>query len=143
LELARWCLEKKMLPEARAHYTRVLELDTNHAEAREKLGFRQVNGVWMSQRELAEARDRAARAIADMNEWRPKLETLRKNYLSTNPKVREQAEQQIMAIRSPGAIPAIELVLSAHSEKTAELAVATLGGMTTVEASLALARQAI
>ncbi len=140
LELARWCLEKKLLPEARAHYTRVIELSPDHAEAREKLGFRRVDGVWLNQREVAEARARAAQAIADMKEWRPKLEELRKQLLGTNPKVAAEAESQIRAIHVPAAIPAIEVVLSAHSEKTAQVAVATLGSMTTTEAAVALAR---
>ncbi len=132
-----------MLPEARAHYTRVVELNADHAEAREKLGFRRVDGAWLNQREVAAARERSARAIADMNEWRPKLETLRKQLLGTNVKVAEEAQSQIRAIHVPSAIPAIEVVLSAHSEKTAQLAIATLGGMTSTEAAVALARQAL
>ncbi len=143
IELARWCLEKKLLPEARAHYTRVVELSPDQAEAREKLGFRRVDGVWLNQREVAEGRERAAKAIADMNEWRPKLETLRKQFLGTNPKVTEQAESQIRVIHVAAAIPAIEVVLCAHNEKTAQLAITTLAGMTTTEASVALARQAL
>jgi hypothetical protein len=143
VELARWCLEKKLLPEARAHYTRVVELSPDHAEAREKLGFRRVDGVWLNQREVAEGRERAAKAVADMNEWRPKLETLRKQFLSSNAKASEQAESQIRAIHVPAAIPAIEVVLCSHNEQTAQIALTTLSGMTTTEASVALARQAL
>jgi hypothetical protein len=143
LELARGCLEKKLLPEARAHYTRVLELSPDHAEAREKLGFRRVDGAWLSQREIAAARDRAAKALADMNEWRPKLETLRKHFMSTNAKVSEQAEQEVFSIYTPAAVPAIEVVLASHSEKTAQLAVSALAKMTSTESTVSLARQAL
>ena len=40
LDVARWCLGQKLDEQARAHLTRIIELDPNQAEARQLLGFR-------------------------------------------------------------------------------------------------------
>jgi hypothetical protein len=53
--LAAWCNEKGLRKEARAHWRAVLVLDADHAEAREALGYRQQDGVWMTADEVKEA----------------------------------------------------------------------------------------
>ena len=59
--LARWCSKHKLEDQARAHLTRVLEFDPDQAEARQHLGFRLVNGTWVDERDMAEARTFGAR----------------------------------------------------------------------------------
>ena len=61
--LARWCSKHKLDDQARAHLTRVLEFDPNHAEARQRLGFRSVNGTWVDERDIAEARSLRAQGV--------------------------------------------------------------------------------
>lgn len=54
--LAAWCLERELLSHRRSHLERVLELDTNHEQARLALGHRKVNGRWMAREEEMESR---------------------------------------------------------------------------------------
>jgi tetratricopeptide (TPR) repeat protein len=143
LELANWCLQKGLPEEARAHFTRVLELEPDQDEARAKLGFRRVDGVWLSEQEVTAARQRADRAVAAVKEWQPKLEALRKQFAGSSAAARDKAADEVRQIRDAAAIPAMELVLSAAGEKPAQLVVETLAGMSSYEASLALARHAV
>lgn len=48
IALARWCREKGLATEAKAHWTAALGLQGDCAEARTALGYREVAGVWMS-----------------------------------------------------------------------------------------------
>src|SRR5436190_15932789 len=45
-KLAEWCRQHKLDAEYKKHAERVLELDPNHADARNVLGFRQKDGKW-------------------------------------------------------------------------------------------------
>ncbi|MCZ6603087.1 MAG: HEAT repeat domain-containing protein [Planctomycetota bacterium] len=51
LDLARWCKEMGLKSETRAAYEEILGLDTNHAEAREALGFVKVGDEWLTRAE--------------------------------------------------------------------------------------------
>ena len=55
-ELAQWCATKNLLNERRRHIRRILELDPNHLEARRILGFRMIDGKWMSRSEDMQSR---------------------------------------------------------------------------------------
>ncbi len=48
LELGDWCRGKRLKSEAKRHWRRVLELDTDHAEARKRLGFIRYQGAWLT-----------------------------------------------------------------------------------------------
>lgn len=50
--LALWCMENRYRKEYLQHLQRVIELDPNHAEARKRLGYRQINGKWMTRDDL-------------------------------------------------------------------------------------------
>ena len=76
LSLARWCLSRKLEDQARAHLTRVLELNPDQVEARNLLGYRFINGTWISERDMAEAKERVRKASADLANWMPRLEKL-------------------------------------------------------------------
>ena len=143
LNLAKWCSQRKLNAEARAHYTKVLELNPNHVEARARLGFCRIEGVWLSPQEISAARKRAREAEAALRKWRPRLEILRKQLQSSKPKLRALAVEKIKKIDDPAAIPAMELVLSSAGEKTAKLVVEALANMTAYEASIALSRHAV
>ena len=59
LDVARWCIAKKLEDQAHAHLTRVLELDPNQAEARRLLGYRLDRGSWLSDQETADSQAKA------------------------------------------------------------------------------------
>ncbi|MHC4399776.1 MAG: polymorphic toxin-type HINT domain-containing protein [Planctomycetota bacterium] len=143
LTLARWCVKNGLAEQGRAHLTRVLDLNPNHPEARSLLGYRQVDGVWLSQEEIRQSAVRAAEVTTALREWRPKLEALRRGLTDRGQRQRDLARQRLLAIDDPAAIPALELVLSNHSEEVAALLVGVLDRIAAPEASVALARQAV
>lgn len=62
LELGRWADERKLRSEARKAMKRVVELDTDNAEAREYLGYRRYKDEWLKRKEYEKriAKDEAA-----------------------------------------------------------------------------------
>ena len=143
LELAGWCAKNKLADRARAHLTRVLELDPDHAEARRLLGYRSVDGVWLSQQEVREAAVRAAEVAAALKEWKPKVQTILEGLTHQSQRRRELARRRLVAIDDPAAIPALELVLSTRSEEIALWVTEVLDKIDAPEAATALARQAV
>ncbi len=53
---AEWCRERGLTRERNTHLERVIELDTNHKEARAALGYGQINGRWVRQEDVMKAR---------------------------------------------------------------------------------------
>jgi hypothetical protein len=143
LALADWCAKRKMPDQERAHLTKVLALDPNQADARRRLGFRQVNGAWLSEQESAEADREAQQTAAAIKEWSPRLVEIRDGLLHSSEQRRKAAEERLRAINDPVAVAAIEVVFCRHSETMAHHGVAGLAGIPGHEASLALARQAV
>ncbi len=47
--LAEWCREHQLTDQREKHLERIIELDTDHAQARRALGYSQVGGRWMTQ----------------------------------------------------------------------------------------------
>lgn len=143
LGLAEWCLQQGLTSQARAHFTKVLELEPDHVEARTRLGFRQVDGGWIGPEELREARQRAAIAARGLVEWKPKLIELAADIGGRKKLLREQALKEVNTIQDPAAILAFELVFSRYSPQLADLAVDQFARMKTHQASTAIARQAL
>ncbi len=50
--VAEWCRRHFLAKERREHLRRVLELDPEHQDARRALGYRKVDGRWMTQDDL-------------------------------------------------------------------------------------------
>jgi hypothetical protein len=55
-ELAMWCRDQKLKAELERHLQRVVELDPTHEEARQLLGYREVNGQWLTSDEIMQSR---------------------------------------------------------------------------------------
>lgn len=142
-ELARWCTKQKLEDQARAHWTKVLSLAADQPEARHQLGFQRVNGTWLSQQEIADAQARAKNIQAVLRRWSPKLEKSLKRLEASNQRTRELARQELMAIKDPDAVPAIEAVFCARGGETALLGVELLKNMKAAEAAESLAWQAV
>jgi hypothetical protein len=113
MELARWCTSHKLFDQARAHLTKVLEWDPSHPQARQLLGFRMVNGSWVSEEEMSQAQERVRRAQAALAQWKPRLEKLRQALAQSNRRQSDLARQELKAIDSPDAVGAVEQVLCA------------------------------
>ena len=142
-ELARWCTKHKLEDQARAHWTKVLSLAPDHSEARRQLGFHRVNGTWVSQQEIADARAQANSMQTALSRWAPKIEKLLTRLEGANQRARERARQELLAIKDPNAVPAIEAFISVRGGETALLGIEMLKGMAAAEAARALAWQAV
>ena len=144
LGLANWCKRKGLLDQERAHLTRVLDLDPDQGEARQRLGFRRISGVWMLDSELKQAQDRGAAAAKALALWTPKLEELRNQMAPQRAEIqRKAAREKLAAINDPDAIPALEVVFSAFSKEAGLTLLDVFAAMPGEQGVPALARQAV
>jgi hypothetical protein len=143
LALAQWCARHKLEDQARAHLTAVLEIDPEHPQARHLLGYHRVDGTWLSAEEMQQAAVRAVQAEAALKTWKPEIEKILQGLTHRSRRQREVATERLMSIADPGAIHAMELVLSTHSEETALLVVQVVDKIQAHQAAVALARQGV
>ncbi len=143
LALARWCAEKQLTDQRRAHLARVLELDPENAEAHYGLGDRRVHGVWQSPDAWRKAETESQRAMKAMREWGPHLAKIGEQLATSSGSLRKKASRQLSAITDPAAVGPMERLLAGQSEETALLVVGVLKRIDGHEASLALAREAV
>lgn len=54
--LAMWCDARKLAKQRKEHLLKVIELDPDHAQAREKLGYVKRDGKWLTSDEAKEAK---------------------------------------------------------------------------------------
>ena len=95
--LADWCRKEGLQEQERAHLCRILDLLPDDAQARARLGYRRLEGNWVTEAEIQTAdalREATRRALA---KWRPKLEDLRDQLARRGEKQREAAAAAIRA----------------------------------------------
>jgi hypothetical protein len=65
-DLAKWATEQGLMKEADGLYREIVRIDPNHAEARAVLGYRLVDGKWMTDRdvEIATAKKESAKGAS-------------------------------------------------------------------------------
>jgi len=143
LALAQWCDKHKLADQRRAHLTRVLELNPDHPDARQMLGYRRVNGLWISEDEAKQIAQQAQKQQAVIAQWKPKLSLLCDQLNDAGQTRSAAAEEKLLAIRSTEAIPALEAVLGTGSSRAGLVLVKSLSQFAVPEASLALARLAL
>jgi hypothetical protein len=142
LALARWCREHKLPEQARAHLSRVLELNPNQAEARQDLGFRLVNGAWVDDHDAAEGRTSARKTLAAAVDWVARLEKLRGRLAGGNSQ-REKARKELLDISDPDAAQAIDAVFCRQSAEMALLGIEVLKDIRSPQAAAVLAWHAV
>jgi hypothetical protein len=143
VELARWCAKRKLEDQARAHWTRVLQLKPDFEEALQGLGLRVAGGTWVKESDISEARSSARNASAATTKWIPRLEKLRDRLLSDNPEQREKTRQELLAIRDPAAIEAIGSVFFSQTGEMALLGVEMLKSIQSPQAAAVLTSCAV
>jgi hypothetical protein len=150
--LAQWCEEHGLSAERVEHLKKVIKLDTEHAGAREELGYVKVDRAWVKARatsgpsdEDAEARRRAAEEERVVRElvagWFVKVKAIYRGNLTegdTQSAKFRRGREQILAIRDPFAIPAIASVLSAGNAASRRVMVEALAQSDEDEATLNL-----
>ncbi len=140
LALADWCAKRGLAEQERAHLTRVLSINSDQPDARRRLGFRRVNGDWLTEADLVQAAAQRADDRKNLDAWRPKIEIILQQLQQSSELRRKAAEAKILEIRDVTAIPAIEQLLANESERSAQLVVETLANMPDHQAAESLAR---
>jgi hypothetical protein len=143
LALAMWCRGKGLAEQERLHLMKTLQLDPKNAEAARRLGVRWVNGEWLTAEEAAAQQEADRTAARQWNKWNPLVRGWRDAIDGKDAGRREAALKALRAVTDPGAIPALEKLLSAHSEDLALEVVAVLGKMPQQEATESLVRHAV
>lgn len=141
--LARWCEKQGLNAQARAHFNRVLEFNGDDAEARQKLGFRRLNRVWVAEASVKEIEDQARQIARSMQEWLPRIQQIRRGLQASSAATREAAQRDLNSIDDLQALPAMERTLSGASEECAVALVNKLADWNDPQATRALARQAV
>jgi hypothetical protein len=121
----------------------VLRLDPSREPAWKRLGYRKVNGRWVTDEQLASLKaESEARKAADRT-WRPRLEKWRRDLLSKTESKRAEAERLLAEISEPAAVRSIGEVFLGGDRLDARRAVQLLGQIDAVSSSRLLAHLAV
>ncbi|TWT85565.1 hypothetical protein Pla123a_03720 [Posidoniimonas polymericola] len=129
-DLAKWCRTNRLDDEAKVHTRRVIELDPNHEEARQLLGYSVHRGKWMTRDELMESRglvrydgryrtpqevellQRSERGSELAVNWKKQLARWRRDLGSSKPQEAMMAAEELQQLRNPAAASALVRLLS-------------------------------
>jgi hypothetical protein len=141
--LANWCKDRGLRDRERAHLTKVVELEPDHAEARRRLGFRRVGLDWLSEDEIRQAAEKQAADQAALRRWLPEVNQIRRQLHSRSQGQRQKAQERLVAIATPATGVAIEQGLWNDGLEAARAMIGALASLADPETSLRLARQAV
>ena len=137
--LAEWCLENRLSEQRKIHLRRILELDLNHPKARNVLGYRQVEGKWMTREEEMGSRGmrqykgqyrtsqeifllrREEKRKLAHGEWLKKLKRWRGSLATNHQGKIDKARENILAIRDPYASEAVAQHLQREDYRAVKL----------------------
>lgn len=142
-KLAEWCRRHNLLEQERCHLSRVLLLDPNHAEARNRLGWRRVGDRWFQEREIAEWRVRSKQQQAAFEKYDRTVKRLLQTIAGNNPEKRRDAQQRLLGLSDPAVIPVVERHLPAAREDAQQTAVELLTNLSVPAAAQSLSRIAV
>jgi HEAT repeats len=124
-DLAQWCREKNLRNAYREQLAHILELDPQHPEARQALGYQKANGQWMLRDDIMAARglvlydgkyvtrqhvellERDKQARSTDADWNNRIDRLRRGLTGRRQDRADQALVELRAIRDPQAAAAI------------------------------------
>ena len=160
MKLAEWCREKGLETQRKTHLKRVIELDPDHARARQLLGYGKIDGQWMTHDESMakqgyvryknqwklpqeiEILENQRKQEAAEVEWFQKIERWR-HWLDRNDK-KKIAKENFAKIEDPVAVKALAAKLQREpSQEVRLLYIEALGKLGTPSAYEALAVRAI
>ena len=143
MQLADWCADEKLADQERAHLMRVVDLNPEHAAARQRLGFVRQGGDWVNQQEIARDREDEATRREQLAIWRPKLKEIREGLESRSQQRREFAAGKLREIHETAAIPAIEQVFLGAKDEVVLLAVEAIAAIDDHAVAASLAKIAV
>lgn len=142
-DLALWCEQHGLAPEATAHLTAVVRLDPSREAAWKRLGCRKYKGRWLTEEQIkASIAEAEAQEKADRH-WIPKLSALKERLHHSDRERREEADRELASITDPRAVPAIWRVFLRGKAPDPTRAVQLLAQIDSTAASKALAAVAV
>jgi len=139
-KLALWCEENGLKESAKAHFAVVTSLDPGREAAWKRLGYKKVDGRWVTAGQLAaEAAENQRQKQAERH-WKPILERARDRLASKTRRL--EAEEELARIDDPGAVLMVCRVFG-RTEPHQQVAVRVLGQIDSPQASQALASFAV
>jgi hypothetical protein len=143
LQLADWCAAEKLADQERAHLMRVIDLNTEHAAARQRLGFVKQGGDWISQQEIADDRQDESARRESLTKWRPVIKEIREGLEARSLQRREFAAGELKEIHDPAAIAALEEVFRGAKDEVALPAIEAIAAIEDHAAAAMLAQIAV
>jgi hypothetical protein len=143
LALADWCARHGLPAQERAHLTRVIDQDPNHAVARARLGFVREGNDWISPAEVALEQAREAARQAAIAKWAPVLREIRQDLEHRSLARRAKAQERLEAIEDGSAASAVEPVFGDAGDELTIAALAWLGRLRDPLATQVICRFAV
>jgi len=140
--LADFCSRQGLLEQERVHWSAVLDLDPDHAAARQRLNYERVGDQWVTPEEKTEKTAAAKAIVAAYREQHVRLEKLHGELVAGKKTVAQVAAELAVNHRA-AIIPSWELLISAKSANGARAVVLALSEYSAPEASLSLVRHAL
>ena len=141
--LARWCQKNELNDSARAHATRLHELEPDDAEALKMLGLSWHQGLLLTAEQVAQRKQHDEKAKEALRHWEPLILDIRRQIDSKDEKQNAAGWKALRAIQDPSAIEALEKVFSKHRHDGSLEVVKVVGRMNTPAATDSLLRQAL
>lgn len=143
LRLAAWCIDAGLMPQARAHLERVIDIEPDNQLARNLLGYRRVGYDWISPQEIAKISKSSEMKQASIREYGHQISKLINRMNSRRAKTRDLAISEFMKLQEPDAVGAVEAALASVNFAPSKLAIDWMGQIDTVESSHVLARYSL
>lgn len=139
-QMAAWCLDNKLYPQARAHLNRVIDFEPDHIAARQALGFQRVGNEWISPEEIELLAKRSQRKSESIRSFGKQIAKLAKKLKSPRSHVQDEAVAKLMAIKDPSAVGAVENSLASMDVDTSIIAIDWMNQVDTVDSSHVMVR---
>ena len=125
LQLADWCRRKRLFGREKLHLENIWRSETASADlkltAAQRLGLRNVGGVWMSPAQTKQLRESIQTAKQNAQKWRPIIQELVDSFESSKRNQRLFAIERFQSIADKTSIDTIEGMLSSKSPTHAML----------------------
>ena len=141
--LARWCQKNELNDSARAHATRLHEMQPEDAEALKILGLSWYKGLLLTPEQIAQRKQHDEKAKDAMRHWQPLVAEIRRQIDSKDEKQNVAGWRALRAIRDPSAIEALELAFSKTRHDASLEVVKVIGQISTPAATDSLLRHAL
>ncbi len=138
-KLALWCESRGLKEEAQAHWRSVVRLDPKREMAWKKLGCKKVNGRWLTEEQIAAEKAETQAQSAANELWQGRVKDLMRRLDGKDHPQAEEAQEALLDIKDPRAIPALCQYLLDMNERHQTLAVRVFAGMDAPGATRALA----